>query len=162
MLLPKPYIKRAVSGIGSSVSPFEPINIVIVGTSSFLFASLIYKELCNQIYSISILEPYYDQDKNIVLLAGNVTSDLNLYQTIVVHSICDTGRVLYETHKKITSDFPNSRIRNICMVNKLHNRIFDTHTDFSIIDVQEDVFVVGLGIGTNNEYRDLDSLYILY
>ena len=161
MIIPKVFLEKKISGIGSELESIAKIDLVIVGKCSFRFASAIYKEICPNVSSISLIEPYLTKEGTIGFLGG-LCEDLNLGVCLLVHAVCDTGFVHHETQKRIASEFPRAIIKTICMVNKLPNRQFDYDTDFSIINLDRDAFVVGYGIGIDNEYRDLDHIYELY
>ena len=161
MILPKPMIKRKIAHIGNSLSQFYAMNMIVIGQSSFKFASELYSTMPNNVESVSILEPYLENDGSI-FFSGGFCADLNNKVNLLVHSACDTGYMYSETHKKITSEFPDAIIKNVCMVNKTFGRALDFHTDYSVIDIESDIFVVGYGIGIENEYRELESLFELF
>lgn len=153
-------IQKKIHGIGSELSTFSDIDIIIVGKTSLLFALELYKIICNQVSSVSIIEPYLLNDESICF-QGDITSDLHNKTVFVIHSVCDTGLIHNSVCNYISSLYKNVNIKNICMINKLSNRQFDYHTDYSVLEVHQDIFFVGYGIGIDNEYRELDGIYQL-
>ncbi|MGI9554805.1 MAG: hypothetical protein ACR2M6_02420 [Vampirovibrionia bacterium] len=162
LILPKPMIQRKICGIGAELNEESDINLIIVGRSSFIFASEIYSKIQNRVDTISILEPYYT-DEGKIEFVGGITTDLTNKKCFVIHAVCDTGFVHSQLVELLKSEFTSCRIKNICMINKLKNRQFEYHTDYSVLEVKDqDIFFVGYGIALDEEHRDLLGIYKVY
>lgn len=160
MVLPYPMIQRKIYGIGSELNEYYELNLVIIGNCSFSFASDLYRLIQDKVESVSILEPYFDQENEKIVFGGSITTDLTNKECFVIHAVSDTGLVHHSVMEYISEMFPNCRIRNICMIDKLHNRKFEYHTDYSVLEVKDqDIFFVGYGISLNKEYKDLKGIY---
>ena len=80
---------------------------------------------------------------------------------LLIDDILDTGRTMLFAREFLLNEMGASRVTIVVLINKSVRRVVNIEPDISIIDIEDDLFLVGFGLDYQGRYRNIPDLFAL-
>ena len=144
---------------------FASGDVVLVGVlkGAFVFlADLMRKLTISPVIDFIWLSSYGDarSSSGTVEILSDLQADIRGKDVIVVEDIIDTGLTLRFIKEELTKRMPRS-LRVCVLLDKRFRRKADIEPDYTAIALEKNLFVVGYGLDSAEQYRHLPGIYYL-
>jgi hypoxanthine phosphoribosyltransferase len=164
VLIPAEAIQQRVRTMGEDISRDHPHGLHVIGVlkGAFIFLADLARWLPKTTtFDFMALSSYgkATSSSGEVRVLKDLDSGLEGRDVVIVEDIVDTGLTLHYLQDILRARSPRT-LRTACLLNKPSRRQIDVHVEYIGFTI-EDKFVVGYGLDSGEQYRNLPHIAVI-
>jgi hypoxanthine phosphoribosyltransferase len=155
-------VRELATEIRRDACPDVPVHLIGVLKGAFVFLADLIREMPGPVTCDFLAVSSYGAaqvSSGQVQLTKDLDASLEGRDVVLVEDIVDTGRTLAYLQTLLRARAPRT-LRTACLLSKPSRRIVDVPIDYVGFEIA-DQFVVGYGLDSNEEYRNLRELAVV-
>ena len=157
-------IDKAASNLRETLGDEEVTAVPIMGGAMIFAADLVRRLSDKMIIEFMSIQTYGDatspQSSPKISWAPKKENIENRH-ILLIDDILDTGRTMLFAREFLLNKMKASQVTIVVLINKHVRRAVNINPETSIIDIHEDLFLVGFGLDYQGRYRNIPDLIAL-